>query len=496
MSDEILSKLKSIFTESRVSNEPEILKQYESDASIGFVEPRRPKYVVWPENIKEVQQLVQLANRLSLTLVPVSSETPRFHGTSVSKTDNAIIVNFTRMKKILNVDVKNRGVMLESGVNFEEFITEAKKAKLRPHLPLYPYAKKSVVGAALDREPVVIPRHHWDISDPLLCTEVVFGTGNMFRTGAAAGPGNLDEQRAAGGAQKNPMGPAQFSPYRIIQGSQGTIGLVTWATLKVQRAVDERKTLYVTSEELETNFDFLYEILKYRLGDEIFIVNGLNLATLLENDQGSIKKLRDGLPNWIGVISLTGIGELARDRIEWQEGDISEHADKFGVDIKSSLPGVSADKITIILEEASPTPWRLKYKGGCNDIFFISTLDKTPKYKKIMWDVSTKEKFNISDIGVYIQPTVQGCNVHCEFDLYFDPDNEDDRKVTVNTFKKASQTLIDNGAFFNRPYGVWADMIYPKMQPLIVESMKKVKNIFDPKNVLNTGKLCFEEVVQ
>ncbi|MHA1380777.1 MAG: FAD-linked oxidase C-terminal domain-containing protein [Candidatus Helarchaeota archaeon] len=53
--------------------------------------------------------------------------------------------------------------------------------------------------------------------------------------------------------------------------------------------------------------------------------------------------------------------------------------------------------------------------------------------------------------------------------------------------------MIENGAFFNRPYGVWADMIYSRIQPEIVDSMKKVKKIFDPNGVLSPGVLCFTE---
>ena len=491
MTFEYLSQVKSILKDENVSDDPKVLELYRSDASLGFVEPKMPACIVWPENIKDIQQLVQLANEKSIALVPVSSESPRFHGTSVARGKNTIIVDFTKMKKILNIDVKNRGVMLEPGVNFEEYIKEAREAGLRPHLPLYPYAKKSVVGAALDREPVIIPKYHWDIADPLLCTEVVFGTGNMFRTGAAAGPGSLNQQKESGGAQKNPMGPTQFSPFRLIQGAQGSIALVNWATLKVQRAIDIRKNLFIMSENLGDNIDFIYEILKYRLCDEIFILNDLNLAALVEKDESTIKKLRDNLPNWIGIISLTGIGSLASDKIAWQEGDIGEYANKFNVELKQTLPNISDENIRVILEECSPTPWRLKYKGGCNDIFFISTLDKTPKYKDIMW--KNAEKIDTANIGVYIQPLVQGCNVHCEFDLYYDPKNENERNDTKNAFIKCSQALINNGAFFNRPYGIWADMIYPKIQPNIIKSMQKVKDIFDPNNVLNPGALCFKE---
>jgi len=34
----------------------------------------------------------------------------------------------------------------------------------------------------LEREPVVMPTYHWDIADPLQCVEVIYGTGDMFRT--------------------------------------------------------------------------------------------------------------------------------------------------------------------------------------------------------------------------------------------------------------------------------------------------------------------------
>jgi len=494
LTTEIILELKNIFGNENISEDLKILEQYASDTSIEFYKGKKPVCVVWPRNIKDVQSLIKIANKYSFGLVPTSSSNPRLHGTSVPKVDNAIIVDFTKMNKILSIDKKNRVVMLESGVNFRDYIKAAREEGLRPDLPLYPYEKKSVVGAALDREPIIIPKYHWDISDPLLCTELVFGTGNMFRTGAAAGPGNLTEQREAGGAQKNPMGPAQFSPFRIIQGAQGTIGLVTWATLKVQRAIDARKTFYVTSDNLETNLDFIYELLKYRLGDELFILNNLNLAVLIKDNQKDIEKLRNNLDNWIGIISITGSGELANEKLEWQEGDIKEYAKKFGVNLKSNIPNISNNDVRKILEEASPNPWRLKYLGGCNDIFFITTLDKTPKYVKITWNKAKEIQFSTTNIGVYIQPMVQGCNVHCEFDLYFDPNNDEELNIAQEMFKKCSQDLIDNGAFFSRPYGIWADMVYSKIQPEIIGAMKKVKNIFDPKNILNPGALCFKEV--
>ena len=49
---------------------------------------------------------------------------------------------------------------------------------------------------------------------------------------------------------------------------------------------------------------------------------------------------------------------------------------------------------------------------------------------------------------------------------------------------------MDDGAFFSRPYGENARMIMNR-DAATVEVLKKLKQIFDPNDVMNPGKLCF-----
>jgi FAD/FMN-containing dehydrogenase len=53
-----------------------------------------------------------------------------------------------------------------------------------------------------------------------------------------------------------------------------------------------------------------------------------------------------------------------------------------------------------------------------------------------------------------------------------------------------SDALISQGAFFSRPYGPWADMVYRRATEY-TNTLREVKKVFDPGNILNPGKLCY-----
>ena len=242
-SDEFLQNLTKICGSQNVSQDPKDLKEYSKDLS--FLKGKSPICIVWPSNSQDVTKIVKLANDLKFYIIPVSLNSKfKHHGDSLPKKDNSIILNLSRMNKVLSIDRKNRVVMVEPGVSFGQLVPILKKKGLRLLLPLNPTASRSVLATALEREPITIPRYHWDSSDPLLCTEVVFGTGDLFRTGTAAGPGTIKQQQKMGQAQVNPMGPTQFSPFRIIQGAQGSLGVVTWATLKLEYLPSTQKVYH------------------------------------------------------------------------------------------------------------------------------------------------------------------------------------------------------------------------------------------------------------
>ena len=95
-----------------------------------------------------------------------------------------------------------------------------------------------------------------------------------------------------------------------------------------------------------------------------------------------------------------------------------------------------------------------------------------------------------TDLGIYIQPIVQGCNYHVEFNLFYDRENPKEASRVEELAASVINPLISRGAFFSRPYGESARAILNR-DAATVQALKRVKTILDPDNVMNPGKLCF-----
>jgi FAD/FMN-containing dehydrogenase len=140
-------KLVKIVGAANVSNKDKALDEYSRDMS--FVNTVKPAYVVKPANADEIQQIVSLANETNTPLVPVSSGPPHFRGDTVPGTGGAVIVDLSRMNKIIKITRKNRVAMVEPGVTFGELIPAVEKEGLRLNMPLLPRQSKTVIGSML-----------------------------------------------------------------------------------------------------------------------------------------------------------------------------------------------------------------------------------------------------------------------------------------------------------------------------------------------------------
>jgi hypothetical protein len=483
-------KLVRILGSDNVSHDRATLNKYSRDMS--FVNTIKPEYVVKPRNIDDVRRIVNLAKETLTPLVPVSSGPPHLRGDTVPGTGGAVIVDLSGMKKIIRVDRENRVAMFEPGVTFGELIPAVTREGLRLNMPLLPRKSKSVVGSLLEREPVIMPKYHWDIADPLNCVEVIFGTGDMFRTGAAAGPGTIEEQWAAGGAQVEAAGPSTTSWYRVIQGAQGTMGIVTWASARCEILPGLEEPFLVGSSQLDRIMELVHWLIRLRLPNECFILNSTDLATIMAKAQPEVyAKIKHALPAWILFFNVAGYDYFPEDRVKGQVLDIKELSQRIGLEPVTSLGGVSAFELLKTVQAPSGEfYWKQPGGWNCQEIFFISDFAKVSELIEAMYDIAGGAGYNTSDMGVYVQPVVQGVNYHVEFNMFYQPQNKVELELVRKLSVDAVRQLIDKGAFFSRPYGE-ATPIIMNRDAATVTALKKVKMILDPDNIMNPGKLCF-----
>ncbi len=481
-----LENLTKIVGKENVITDKGVLESFQSDLS--FITGQVPECVVKPSSLEDIQKLVTIANEEAFALIPCSSGGPRFKGDTLPQKESTVIVDLSEMNAIKRIDKRNKVAMIEPGVTFGELIFQVEKQGLRVEMPMLPKKEKSVLASLLDREPTTSPKCNWDGIDPLCCMELVFGTGDMFRTGNAAGPGTLEEQWAAGQAQKVSMGPAQSDIARIIQGSQGTLGIATWTTIKLELMPALRRGFVVKGNTLDELLPFMYKMLWRKLPDVCLILNSVDLAAIYGHD-------RNDIPAWALVYSISGLEHLPEERLEFMEKDIADMAQAFNVAPTQYVADMSADKLIDIITGPSDEPyWKLRPMGGCQDLFFLTTLDRTPEFTKAIETVAQEHGFSKEATGIYIQPIRHGTGCHVEVNFFYDPQDPEESQKVRTLLDRVGKTCLDMGCFFSRPHGTWTDMAYSKC-PDTVRALRKLKDIFDPKGVMNPDKLCFGKEV-
>ncbi len=473
----------------RVISDPEGMGEYAR--AYAFGRGAQPLLVLQPVDKAEVQAIVRQANVENIPLVPVSSGPPHFRGGS-RPVQGGVMVDFRRMNRVLKVDVPGRYVMIEPGVTYGELVPALRSQGLRLDAPLLPRAAKSVVASRLEREPVVIPKYQYDYSDPLLTVEVIYGNGEEFRTGSASGPGPLERLTAD---KVNPWGPGAIDYLRFLTGAQGTMGLVTWAITKAEILPEVQRLYFVHAEDLAILGELTNQLLRKRVGDECLVLNNVALAArLAERWPDDFAELRTSLPPWTALVVLAGYRRHPEERMVIQEKYLLAECAALGLSPTTSLRGAAGMEETILAMLGQPDYrepyWKLRPRGSVREIFYLSPFSKVACLADIMERARAKFGIAAESMGAYIQPCVQGRGCHSEFDLFFDDTDSRETEVIRESFFEASRELMEGGAFFSRPYGPWAAMIYREYGEGVA-ALRKLKGIFDPRYILNPGKLCF-----
>ncbi len=443
-----------------------------------------PIAVARPMSIEEIQRLVCWANENAVPLVPVSSpKGPRRRGDTVTSTP-AIVIDLSGVDKILNIDGAERIAIVEPGVTFGQFDAALSAHGLRSYKPLLPRAGKSVLTSALEREPITSPYDHWDSMDPLSATEIIFGNGERYRTGGAALPGILEEQLKNGHRQMVSLGPITTEFSRVLQGAQGTLGIVAWASVHCERLPALEASYLVGSASLQPLIDLAYQHCWRRTRGQIFIGNGSQFALMMARNRREFETTVSSLPPWVLFVNLAVPDYFPEERMAYVTADFFNDALALGLEPIQAMHSCDA----VELQRRLHTPQELDYKavpyGSYRDFCFLNTMDNAPNLVAAAEEVLRRDRSN--PVCIYLQPTLQGGN--CHFDVTV-PCNPADQP-TEGAIIEAVQTVASKGGFLSRPYAPWGAAAFDR-DPSAASVLEKAKGIFDPNRIMNPGHLCF-----
>jgi len=445
-----------------------------------------PQYVVYAYRTDDIKKVIQIANNHKISIVPMSSFV-HFYGPHIPY-HSGIVLDLTRINKVENVDERNRKVKIEPGVTWEQIQSTLEEYDFMIVSPLLPHPKRSILTDYLERTPPVIPL--FEYGEPLLSMEVVWPTGEVFRTGSASAP-NYPNSIAEGA---NPQGPAAMDYYRILQGAQGTMGVVSWANIKTEFIPVVDKTFFINFENIEQAIEPIYRIQKRRIGLECLLLNKTNLLKILSEQFGvDPQKLSDKLSSWILIIVLSGFKRRPLEKIEYEEKALKSIASELLLNISETIP--NAGGIERQIPGLLRKPWRgeIYWKSSDNlqykDLFFITTLNKVKSFYQVIGEITLKYDYLLGNVGIYIQPIEHGRACHFEVNLYYDKKEkgEDAMKAIVGDL---ATHFINIGAFFTRPYGELSKLVYKRTYNY-TKVLKQVKEVMDPNNIMCSGALCF-----
>jgi len=187
-----------------------------------------PDFVVLPKTPEEVSRIVQYSIESELPIVPRGGATG-FYGGGVPAR-GGILVDFRQMRRIAKPDMATRTVTAEAGATWAELYDVAWRAGL--YLPYQPnLAPASTVGGFLNSGIAGVGSYKYGSArENLVSCDLVLEDGSFLRSGME----KLDVGTAF----------ANLSPF--VVGSEGTLFLVTKATLRLYPKPEEIRPVAYT----------------------------------------------------------------------------------------------------------------------------------------------------------------------------------------------------------------------------------------------------------
>ena len=459
ISKQLKVEFTNIVGEVNVEDKQATLLAYSYDATPGF--QAMPDCVVSPRNTIEVAAIVKLCNEHKIPIVPRGSGTNLSGGTTPLR--GGVVLIFKHMDKILEIDEENLTMTTQPGVITAHIIAAAEEVGL--FYPPDPGSMQvSQIGGNINENAGGLRGLKYGVTrDYVMGLEIVLPNGEIIKTG-----GKLAKDVAG------------YDLTRLFVGSEGTLGIVTEATLKLIPKPETKKTMLALFDDLETSAEAVSAI----------IANRIIPATLEFLDQQTVRVVEDyaqiGLPTDVGAILLieqdgpkevverdmAKIEKICRETnaIDVQVAKTDAEAEALMSARRTALSALSRVKPTTILEDATVPR------------------SEIAKMVRAIEDIAKKYNLTICTFG-----HAGDGNLHPT--CLTDARDKEEMALVEKAFEEIFHKAIELGGTITGEHGVGAmklPYLHLKIGEAGVEVLRSIKHAIDPNNIMNPGKIFTE----
>src|SRR5512140_520367 len=458
MNPEVLSALGNLFGDRlRTSLETRICYSFDATGK-KFL----PDAVVYPANAEEVRRTVLLANLHRFPVIPRGAGSG-FSGRSLP-VHGGVGLSTERMDRIVSIDTENLYAVVEPGVVTETIKREAKKKGL--FYPPDPASLKfSTLGGNIAECAGGMCAVKYGVTrDYVLGLEAVLGTGELVRTGVATAKGVVG-----------------YDLTRMLVGSEGTLGIVTRATLRLIPLPGAAATLLALFPGNREASDAVNAVVAARVTP-----SAMELM-----DRTAI----DCVQALMTVPLPEGTGSALLLEVDGPEGQVAREADLLtevcrahgAIEVRRASDAHGRDELWKLRRSISPSLRRLAPVKLNEDI--VVPRSRLADMFAFLSDLSGRTNVRIVTFG-----HAGDGNIHVN--IMISGTDADETRRAEEAVGEVFRKTVEMGGTISGEHGVGiskAPFLEMEVGPLGVAVMKRLKECFDPNGILNPGKIFLEE---